>query len=422
MRTILHVDMDAFYVSVELRSRPDLVGRPVVVGGTGPRGVIAAASYEARRFGVFSAMPSSTARRLCPNAVFLPGDHDLYASVSAEVHDVFQSVTPFVEPLALDEAFLDVTGSVRLFGDGVVIAHHVRELVWQQLQLRCSVGVAPNKFLAKLASKVAKPVARPDGVHTGPGVVEVRPGEELAFVHPLPVKALWGVGPATLERLTRFGVRTVGDLAEIDEAALVAAVGKAHGRHLHQLSWAVDDRPVEVDRELKSIGHEETFATDRHTHEELHRELVRLADGVAGRLRAHGTGARTFQLKVRFAGFHTITRAVTVVSPLQTAHGIVQATEPLLSAVDPSPGVRLLGVSATNFGSPAEQLSMDTLLAGGDESATGAAEWQAAEETVDAIRSRFGRSAIGPASAVTRDGLRVVHKGGQQWGPDRTPS
>ncbi|MBI4935261.1 MAG: DNA polymerase IV [Actinobacteria bacterium] len=421
-RTILHVDMDAFYVSVELRRRPDLVGQPVVVGGTGSRGVIAAASYEARRFGVFSAMPSATARRLCPHAVFLPGDHDLYGSVSAEVHEVFHSVTPFIEPLALDEAFLDVTGSVRLFGDGVAIAHRVRDLVWDRLQLRCSVGVAPNKFLAKLASKAAKPVARPDGVSPGPGVVEVRPGEELAFLHPLPVKALWGVGPATLERLTRFGVTTVGDLAQLDEATLVAAVGSAHGRHLHQLSWAIDDRPVEVDRETKSIGHEETFATDRHTHDELHRELVRLADAVAARLRAHGTGARTFQLKVRFAGFHTITRAVTVPAALQTAHGIVQALEPLLQAVDPSPGVRLLGVSASNFAESAEQLSMDDLLTGdgGVASAT-AGEWQAAEETMDAIRSRFGRSAIGPASAVTRDGLRVVRKGGQQWGPDEHP-
>jgi DNA polymerase-4 len=403
-RTILHVDMDAFYVSVELRRRPDLVGQPVVVGGTGSRGVIAAASYEARRFGVFSAMPSSTARRLCPHAVFLPGDHDLYGSVSAEVHEVFHSVTPYIEPLALDEAFLDVTGSVRLFGDGVAIAHRVRDLVWERLQLRCSVGVAPNKFLAKLASKAAKPVARPDGVSPGPGVVEVRPGEELAFLHPLPVKALWGVGPATLERLSRFGVKTVGDLAQLDEATLVAAVGSAHGRHLHQLSWAIDDRPVEVDRETKSIGHEETFATDRHTHEELHRELVRLADGVAVRLRAHGTGARTFQLKVRFAGFHTITRAITVPTALQTAHGIVQAVEPLLHAIDPSPGVRLLGVSASNFAESAEQLSMDDLLTSdGAAGVATAGEWQAAEETIDAIRSRFGR------------------KGGQQWGPDEQP-
>ncbi|MEI7547905.1 MAG: DNA polymerase IV, partial [Actinomycetota bacterium] len=361
-RTILHVDMDAFYVSVELRRRPDLQGRPVVVGGTGPRGVIAAASYEARRFGVHSAMPSSTARRVCPHAVFLPGDHELYAQVSAQVHEIFQSVTPFVEPLALDEAFLDVTGAVRLLGDGVQIAHHVRHQVWQRLQLRCSVGVAPSKFLAKLSSVAAKPRAMPDGVLEGKGVVEVRPGEELAFLHPLSVKALWGVGPATLERLERLGVRTVGDLAKLDETAIVAAVGKAHGQHLHRLSWARDDRPVEVDRCPKSIGHEETFPTDLHTHDELHRQLVRLADGVAGRLRTQGTGARTLTLKVRFNDFHTVTRSLTVPSPVDTAHAITKAVDPLLAAIDPTPGVRLLGVSGSNFGSAAEQLSMDALF------------------------------------------------------------
>ena len=314
-RTILHVDMDAFYVSVELRRRPDLRGQPVVVGGTGPRGVIAAASYEARRFGLRSAMPSTRARRMCPHAVFLPGDHDLYARVSAQVHQIFQTVTPFIEPLALDEAFLDVTGSLHLLGSGSEIAHHVRDQVWQQLDLRCSVGVAASKFVAKLASVAAKPTATPAGVVEGTGVWEVRPGHELAFLHPLPVKALWGVGPATLERLSRLGVRTVRDLADLDEPTLVAALGKAHGEHLYRLAWAVDERAVEVDREPKSIGHEETFSIDRHTHAELLRELVRLSDGVAGRMRAQGTAARTFSLKVRFTDFNTITRAVTLPSP-----------------------------------------------------------------------------------------------------------
>lgn len=415
-RCILHVDMDAFYVSVELRRRPDLRGQPVVVGGTGARGVIAAASYEARRFGLHSAMPSTLARRKCPHAVFLPGDHDLYAQVSAEVHEIFQSVTPFIEPLSLDEAFLDVTGAARLLGSGVEIAHQVRNAVWQQLELRCSVGVAPNKFLAKLASVAAKPKATPAGVVDGTGVWVVEPGEELAFLHPLPVKAIWGVGPATLEKLQRLGVRTVADLAQLDEAALVASVGSAHGRHLHRLSWAIDDRPVEVDRVAKSIGHEETFSTDRHTHAELQRELVRLADGVAGRMRAQGVAARTFTLKVRFAGFHTISRAVTLDAAIATAHGIVKAVEPLLAAVDPGPGVRLLGVSASGFAEEAEQLSLDQLLA--PDVAT-PQDWQAAEDTIDAIRSRFGSTAIGPASAVTADGLRVVRRGAQQWGPDQ---
>jgi len=411
--------MDAFYVSVELRRRPDLRGQPVVVGGTGARGVIAAASYEARRFGLHSAMPSGQARRMCPHAVFLPGDHELYGQVSAQIHEIFQSVTPFIEPLALDEAFLDVSGAIRLFGSGAQIAHHLRNEVLRQLDLCCSVGVAPSKFLAKLASVAAKPKATPGGVLAGTGVWEVQPGQELAFLHPLPVKALWGVGPATLERLLRLGVRTVGDLAELDEAMLVAAVGKAHGQHLHRLAWALDDRPVEADRAMKSIGHEETFATDRHTHTELLRELTRLADGVAGRLRAQATGARTFSLKVRFAGFETITRAITLAGPIATAHGIVKAVEPLLEAIDPSSGVRLLGVSASNFGEVAEQMTLDDLMAGApaDEH-----EWQTAEETIDAIRSRFGATAIGPASAVSRDGLRLVRRGAQQWGPDQDPS
>jgi DNA polymerase-4 len=418
-RTILHVDMDAFYVSVELRRRPELRGQPVVVGGTGNRGVIAAASYEARRYGIFSAMPSTRARRLCPHAVFLPGDHELYSSVSGEVHEIFHSVTPYVEPLALDEAFLDVTGAVRLFGDGVEIGGRLRREVRQRLELDCSVGVAPNKFLAKLASKAAKPVAHPGGVRPGPGVIEVRPGEELAFLHPLPVNALWGVGPATLERLTRLGVRTVGDLAALSESALVGCVGASHGRHLHELSWARDERPVEVDRDPKSIGHEETFPVDLTTSDQLHREVVRLADAVASRLRAHGPGARTVTLKVRFAGFETITRSSTLPSAIDTAHAIVAACAPMLAAVDPGPGVRLVGVSCSNFGPVAEQLSMDAALLGEAGDVATESEWQAAEETVDAIRSKFGTAAIGPASAIAKGSLRVVRKGAQQWGPDQ---
>jgi DNA polymerase-4 len=414
-RVILHVDMDAFYVSVELRRRPELVGKPVVVGGTGPRGVIAAASYEARRYGVRSALPSVTARRLCPQAVFLPGDHALYASVSAEVHEILTSVTPLVEPLALDEAFLDVSGCLRLLGPGATIAAGIRDRVWNELQLRCSVGVAPNKFLAKLASVAAKPVASADGVREGRGVVEVLPGHELEFLHPLPVQALWGVGPATLQRLQRFGVRTVGDLADLEESTLVASVGAAHGQHLHRLSWGLDNRPVEPDREVKSIGHEETFATDLHSHAELAPELVRLCDAVAARLRAHGTAARTVTLKVRFAGFDTITRSITLATGVSTAHAIVAAVDPLLRAIDPSPGVRLLGVSTSNFGSGSHQLSLDDLA---DGSVGDPDQWRLAEDTVDAIRKRFGTASIGPASTVGDQGLRVVRRGAQQWGPD----
>jgi DNA polymerase IV len=414
-RVILHVDMDAFYVSVELRRRPDLVGLPVVVGGTGSRGVIAAASYEARRYGVRSALPSVTAKRLCPQAVFLPGDHALYAEVSADVNRIFTSITPLVEPLSLDEAFLDVSGGLRLHGEGPVIARTIRKRVWDELQLRCSVGVAPNKFLAKLASVAAKPVAAADAVHDGKGVVEVQPGRELEFLHPLPVQALWGVGPATLQRLRGLGVKTVADLADLEESTLIACVGAAHGQHLYRLAWGIDDRPVEPDREMKSIGHEETFAVDRHTHAELVQELVRLSDAVAARLRAHGGAARTLTLKIRFAGFETITRSITVDGGVSTAHSIVAAVEPLLQGIDASPGVRLLGVSASNFASGTQQLSLDDLMSEGVHDDH---QWQLAEETVDAIRKRFGTASIGPASAVSDRGLRVVRRGAQQWGPD----
>ena len=421
-RTILHVDMDAFFVSVELRRRPELRGLPVVVGGTGPRGVVAAASYEARRYGVHSAMPGALARRLCPNAVFLPGDHELYSAVSRDVHELFHEATPVVEPLALDEAFLDVTGSVRLLGEGVVIGRHLRERILSQLDLSCSVGVAPNKFLAKLASVAAKPRASASGVEPGPGVFEVARGGELTFLHPLPVQRLWGVGPATLERLQRLGVTTVGDLAELGEDTLVQAVGKAAGRHLHALSMGVDDRPVESDRAMKSIGHEETFARDLDEPSELRTELLRLSDAVGARLRAGGTGARTITLKVRFASFLTITRSTTLAAPVATAPAILEAIIPMFARIDPTPGIRLIGVHTSNFGEPIEQLRLDDLFAAaapdGQQVNASAIDWSDASAAVDAIRERFGTTAIGPASTVTRSGLRLVRRGAQQWGPD----
>ena len=425
-RTILHVDMDAFYVSVELRRRPELRGQPVVVGGTGPRGVVAAASYEARRFGVFTAMPSSVARRRCPQAVFLAGDHALYSDVSAEVHEIFHGFTPLVEGLALDEAFLDLSGASRLFGTGVEAAQAIRAEIAGRLELTCSVGVAPNKFLAKLASKAAKPVASPSGVSPGPGVVEVPPGGELAFLHPLPVRALWGVGPASLERLQRLGVETVGDLARLGEAAVVGALGTANGQHLFRLANAIDDRPVEPDRAMKSIGHEETYPYDLHEPGELRAQIIRLSDAVAARLRHHQVGARTVTLKVRFAGFQTVTRSRTVAAPLTTGPAIAATVLPLLEAIDPSPGVRLLGVSGSNLGEPIEQLSLDALLdpgvaAAGSADATVAgieSSWHEASSAIDDIRARFGVSAIGPAAAMAGGALRPVRTGAQAWGPD----
>jgi DNA polymerase IV len=422
-RTILHLDMDAFFASVELLRRPDLRGRPVVVGGAGPRGVVAAASYEARTFGVHSAMAMSRARRACPDLVVVPPDHGHYAEVSARIMAVLRECTPLVEPLSLDEAFLDVSGATRLFGDGVMIGHRIRADVRDELQLGCSVGVASNKFLAKLASVAAKPVATRGGVAAGPGVVAVEPGRELEFLHPLPVERLWGVGPATLERLDRLAVRTVGDLTRLDESILTATLGKSVGRHLRALSEGRDERPVEPDRRVKSIGHEETFASDVHTYDELNRELVRMADAVASRLRAAGRGARTLTLKVRFAGFRTITRSITGTDAVDTGPAITSALRPLLAEVDPAAGVRLLGVSSSNFASPSTQLSLlDAPPGAGAGPAVDPVTDHLAAGAIDEIRERFGAGAIGPASAVDRRGLRVVRPGSQQWGPDDPPA
>lgn len=406
--------MDAFYVAVEVRRRPELAGLPVVVGGTGRRGVVAAAAYEARRFGVHSAMPSSEARRRCPHAVFLPGDHALYGEVSQDVHAILTAVTPLVEPIALDEAFLDVTGARRLLGGGRAIAEAVRGRVAEKLELSCSVGVAPVKMLAKLASEAAKPRATPRGVEPGAGVVVVEPGEEVAFLHPHPVQALWGVGPATLARLQRLGIVTVGDLAAMPEEILVATLGRANGRHLHRLANAVDPRPVEPDRDTKSIGHEQTFSYDLVEAGELERELLRMADAVAARLRASGLAGRTVTLKVRFSDFHTITRSLTLAETVDTAPQIVAAGRELLAAVDPTPGVRLLGVSLSHLGPPAgHQLSFEDLAAGAPPG------WDEASRAVDEIRSRFGAEVIGPAALMGQGGLQLTRRGLQQWGPDQ---
>ncbi|MGB9345685.1 MAG: DNA polymerase IV [Ilumatobacteraceae bacterium] len=414
-RQILHVDMDAFFVSVELRRRPELVGQPVVVGGTGRRGVVAAASYEARRFGVHSAMPSVVAKRRCAHAVFLPGDHALYSEVSGQVRAIFDRYTPLVEPLSLDEAFLDVTGSTGLFGPAFDIAQRIRSEVADELHLTCSVGVAPNKFLAKLASVEAKPIASPRGVEPGPGVVVVDPGAVDAFLGPLPVERLWGVGPATLDKLHRIGVRWVADLVTVDERVLATSLGGSQARHLSALARGVDDRPVEPEREAKSIGHEETFEINKHEVAELRRELVRLADAVGQRLRRADVGARTLTLKLRFdSGFQTITRSVTSGEPVDLAPEIVAMLAPLLDSIDPSPGIRLLGVSGSNLTPMVRQLTLES-------ASESAPDWSAATGALDEIRERFGTAAIGPASALESGRLRVVRPGEQQWGPGEMP-
>jgi len=411
-RTVLHVDMDAFFVSVELLRRPELRGRPVVVGGSGSRGVVAAANYEARAFGVFSAMPSARARALCPAAVFLPGDHAHYSEVSGRVMEVFARFTPLVEPLSLDEAFLDVTGARRLHGDGPSIAAAIRSQVRDEEGLPCSVGVASSKFVAKLASKAAKPRVTRSGPAEGSGVRLVEPDDELAFVQSLPIGELWGVGPVTEERLARLGVVTVADLAALPLPTLERALGPALGSHLHRLAHAIDDRPVVVATAPKSISHEETYATDLTTHDALRREVVRQSDAVAARLRRLGLGGRTVTLKVRFGDFRTITRSTTSDLPLTSGPAVARAAKALLDEVDVSQGVRLVGVAVTSLGvGGPQQLSLVA-----DEGLP--ASWDDASDAVDRIRSRFGDRAIGPATAATSDGLDLARRGAQQWGPD----
>ena len=392
-RVILHVDMDAFYVSVELLRRPELIGLPVVVGGDGNRGVVAAASYEARRHGVHSAMASVTARRRCPDAVFLPADHQRYAEVSAQVRAVFDSVSPHVEPLALDEAFLDVTGARALLGEPIEIATLVRSRVADEVGLGCSVGVASNKFVAKLASVEAKPIAAADGVRPGRGVVIVAPGDEASFVAGLPVERLWGVGPKTLARLHDIGIRRVPDIVEAPPGLLEARIGAAAGAHLRRLALGIDDRPVETDRTAKSIGQEETFGSDVADLDAARAELVRLADAVAARLRTSTLAARTVTLKAKFADFQTVTRSVTEGAPLDTAVEIVTRLEPALAEVVSRGALRLLGVSASNLVEPVRQL--DLWSSGTDQPAH-----DSADRALDEIRARFGRSSIGRASGL----------------------
>lgn len=427
-RSILHVDMDMFYVAVELRDNPDLRGLPVVVGGDGPRGVVAAASYEARRFGVFSAMSSAQARRLCPNALFLPGRPSVYREVSEHVHGIFATYTPMVEGISLDEAFLDVTGALRLHGSALVIADAIRARVADEIGITCSVGVAANKFVAKIASKAAKPRVVEGGIDPGAGVVIVEAGREVEFLHPLPVRALWGVGPATHARLDRIGVKTVGDLATIGVDHLVVALGEASGRHLFDLAWGRDDRPVESDRDAKSIGHEETFLDDVFDPEELRRHMVRLCEAVAIRVRAGGLRARTMTLKIKFANFRSITRSITLDRARESAPGFVDALTPLLAAIEIGQGVRLLGVSASqleNADGPSGPVQASLFDDSFEQSSErrGAVEanvldeatWANASGVMDEIRRKFGGDAIRTVGAL-RDAEELGEVGENPWG------
>jgi DNA polymerase-4 len=421
---ILHVDMDAFFASVEVLDDPSLQGLPVIVGGTGARGVVASCSYEARATGVRSAMPMVEARRRCPHAVVLPGRHGRYGEVSRMLNAVFEVFTPLIEPISLDEAFLDVSGSHKLFGTSEEIAQDIRKRVRADLQLSCSVGVARCKLLAKLASRAAKPVASPKGPQAGPGVFIVLPDHELEFLHPKRVSDLWGVGPRTAERLARYGIASIGDLAKIEPAHLARLVGRAAGSQLHDLAWARDDRPVVPGRPVKSVSHEETFSIDVHDPERLRLEVVRMADSVSSRLRANQLHGRTVTLKLRYGDFTTITRSHSLPRPIASSAELVKIATALLAATDLRPGVRLLGVGVSSLEEQATENAEQLALWDPDEATTGRAHVASAaradlDAAVDAIRERYGVASVGPAALVGASGLRVKQVGDSPWGPSR---
>jgi DNA polymerase IV len=403
---ILHVDMDAFYASVEVRRRPELRGLPVIVGG-GERGVVLSATYEARVSGVRSAMPMTRARRLCPQAVLVPPDMAAYAAASAGVMAVFRSITPLVEPLSLDEAFLDVAGAHRRLGPPAQIGEWIRARVADEQGITCSVGVAATKFLAKLASALCKP----DGLL----VVPADGADE--FLHPLPVSALWGVGDRTAEQLHRLGLRTVGDLAGTPHATLAAALGPALAEHLNALAVGRDPRSVVPDEPEKSVGSEETFGVDVDQHPVIHRELLRLAERTAVRLRRSGQVGRTVSIKVRFADFTTITRAHTLPAPTDVGREIYAAARALYDALRlDRPRIRLVGVRVVGIvsaGDAARQLEFGARARG----------WRDADRAADRAADRFGRGAVRPAALIGRGpeaGRRVsrARDAGSPTGPE----
>ena len=382
--TVLHVDMDAFYASVELRSRPELRGHPVIVGGGGSRGVVLSATYEARAFGVASAMPMMRARRLCPQAVVISPDHAAYAESSAGVMEVFRTVTPLVEPLSLDEAFLEVSGAARRLGGARHVGEWVRATVQDEQGITCSVGVATTKFVAKLASARCKP----------DGLLVVPADEVVAFLHPLPVAALWGVGEKTEDVLVRLGLHTVGDIANTPLATLQRALGNATGAHLSALSWGRDARPVVPVEPDKSIGAEETFPVDVDDPTVIHRELLRLSERTAARLRASGQVGRTVSIKVRFSDFTTITRTRTLPEATDVGRTVYGTALALYEALGLERArLRLVGVRVEGIGEAAS--SPRQLLLGERDSG-----WREAEQAVDRAARRFGAGAVRPATLV----------------------
>jgi DNA polymerase-4 len=380
---ILHIDLDAFFASVELLDRPELVDKPVVVAGKSLRSVVTAANYPARKYGVRSAMPLGQAMRLCPKAVVLEPHFEKYRHFSARVMAIFDEMTPLVERLGIDEAFLDVSGARSLIGPPAEVARIIRRRVQEETRLTCSVGAAATKFVAKLASGRAKP----------DGLLVIPEDETLAFLHPLPVGALWGVGGVTEEALTSRGLRTIGDIASTPLAALQRAVGDATGRKLHELANGIDPRSVVTRSEEKSVGHEVTFETDVADADVLRRELLRMSTQVAARLREAGVTGHTVVLKLRYADFTTITRSRKLAEPTDLARRIYEEVRASYEALGAHRPVRLIGVRVEQLseGGPGQLGLWDT-----DEG------WREAERAIDGVTQKFGRGVVGPAALLRK--------------------
>jgi len=385
--TILHVDMDAFYASVAEKDNPELRGKALVVGA-GARGVVLSANYEARKFGIRAAMPVGRAQRMAPHAIFVAPDHRRYSEVSEAVMEIFRSVSPLVEPLSLDEAFIDVTGAQRLLGTGREIAESIRAQVFATQGITCSVGIASTKFIAKLASDRCKPN----------GVLQIAPDRVLEFLHPLPVSAVWGVGPKTAEELMKLGLRTVEDIANTPRATLIRALGEATGAHLYELAWGRDYRDVLPDEPDKSISNAETFASDIEDTEIILRELLRMTEKATHRMRESNKSAKTISIKVRFADFKTISRSKTVPLPISGTKEVFEVVRTLFTALKlEGARLRLVGVG------------LDGLVEGSDgpeQMAFGEREkgWREATKAIDAASTRFGAGSVRPARLIEPDG------------------
>jgi DNA polymerase-4 len=382
LATILHVDMDAFYASVAEKDNPKLKGKAIVVGA-GRRGVVSSANYEARKFGIRAAMPVYKAKALAPHAIFISPDMARYEEVSVAVMKIFEEVTPLVEPISLDEAFLDVTGSKRLLGSGRKIADLIRKRVSEQQGITCSVGIAHNKFIAKIASNHCKPN----------GVLEIDPEKVLDFLHPLAAKEIWGVGPKTNEQLMRMGLLTVGDIANTSRSTLIRVLGEASGSSLYELAWGRDYRDVEVEHIEKSISASETFDVDLDSQEEILKEFLRLTERGVERMREKGFATNTISIKVRFVDFKTISRSKTVDLPITGTQEIFEVVKNLYLALNLDRVlIRLVGISLDSL---VEDEDVKQLTLG--ERATG---WRQADKAIDRIKSRFGAGSLRPARLV----------------------